>query len=127
MSIIDKIVNTAKSQIGTCEPDGDDKYINVYNGLTGAKFGMDVAWCAIFVTWVMYMCGVAKDVVTRFASCTAGMKWFIKQGRWKSKSLRRYIHTGTWYSGIFFKSSQADGSVTRRNSYKGMSSLYKNC
>lgn len=84
MSIVDKIISTAKSQIGTCEPDGDDKYINVYNGLTGAKFGMDVAWCAIFVTWVMYMCGVAKDVVTRFASCTAGMKWFIKQGRWKN-------------------------------------------
>lgn len=84
MSIVDKIIKTAKNQIGTCEPDGDDKYIKVYNELTGAKFGMDVAWCAIFVTWVMYMCGVAKDVVTRFASCTAGMKWFIKQGRWKN-------------------------------------------
>lgn len=84
MSIVDKIINTAKSQIGTCEPDGDDKYIKVYNELTGAKFGMDVAWCAIFVTWVMYMCGVAKDVVTRFASCTAGMKWFISKGQWKN-------------------------------------------
>jgi LysM repeat protein len=84
MSIVDKIISTAKSQIGICEPDGDDKYIKVYNELTVAKFGMDVAWCAIFVTWVMYMCGVAKDVVTRFASCTAGMKWFIKQGKWKN-------------------------------------------
>lgn len=84
MSIVDKIISTAKSQIGTCEPDGDDKYIKIYNELTGAKFGMDVAWCAIFVTWVMYMCGVAKDVVTRFASCTAGMKWFISKGRWQN-------------------------------------------
>lgn len=84
MSIVDKIIKTAKNQIGTCEPDGDDKYIKVYNELTGAKFGMDVAWCAIFVTWVMYMCGVAKDVVTRFASCTAGMKWFINKGQWKN-------------------------------------------
>lgn len=84
MSIVDKIINTAKSQIGTCEPTGDDKYIKVYNELTGAKFGMDVAWCAIFVTWVMYMCGVAKNVVTRFASCTAGMKWFISKGRWQN-------------------------------------------
>lgn len=84
MSIIDKIVNTAKSQIGTCEPDGDDKYIKVYNEATGSTFGMDVAWCAIFVTWVMIMCNVAKEVVLRFASCTAGMKWFIKQGRWKN-------------------------------------------
>ena len=84
MSTVDKIISTAKSQIGTCEPDGDDKYIKIYNELTGAKFGMDVAWCAIFVTWVMYMCGVAKDVVTRFASCTAGMKWFISKGRWQN-------------------------------------------
>lgn len=84
MSIIEKIISTAKSQIGTCEPDGDDKYIKVYNEATGAKFGMNVAWCAIFVTWVMIVCNVAKEVVLRFASCTAGMKWFIKQGRWKN-------------------------------------------
>ena len=84
MSIIDKIINTAKSQIGTCEPDGDDKYIKVYNEETRSKFSMDVAWCAIFVTWVMIVCGIAKEVVLRFASCTAGMKWFIKQGRWKN-------------------------------------------
>ena len=84
MSIIDKIISTAKSQIGTSEPDGDDKYIKVYNAATGAKFGMDVAWCAIFVTWVMIVCGIAKEVVLRFASCTAGMKWFVKQGRWKN-------------------------------------------
>lgn len=84
MSIVDKIISTAKSQIGTCEPDGDDKYIKIYNEATGSTFGMDVAWCAIFVTWVMIVCGIAKDVVSRFASCTAGMKWFIKQGRWKN-------------------------------------------
>lgn len=30
MSIVDKIINTAKSQIGTCEPDGDDPYIIGY-------------------------------------------------------------------------------------------------
>lgn len=84
MSIVDKIISTAKSQIGTCEPDGDDKYIKVYNEETGSKFSMSVAWCAIFVTWVMIICNVAKEVVLRFASCTAGMKWFIKQGRWKN-------------------------------------------
>lgn len=84
MSIVDKIINTAKSQIGTCEPDGDDKYIKVYNEETESKFNMNVFWCAIFVSWVMIVCGIAKEVVLRFASCTAGMKWFIKQGRWKN-------------------------------------------
>lgn len=84
MSTVDKIISTAKSQIGTCEPDGDDKYIKVYNEATGSTFGMDVAWCAIFVTWVMIICNVAKEVVLRFASCTAGMKWFISKGRWQN-------------------------------------------
>jgi LysM repeat protein len=84
MSIVDKIISTAKSQIGTCEPDGDDKYIKVYNEETESKFNMNVFWCAIFVSWVMIVCGIAKEVVLRFASCTAGMKWFIKQGRWKN-------------------------------------------
>ena len=84
MSIVDKIISTAKSQIGTCEPDGDDKYIKVYNEETESKFNMNVFWCAIFVTWVMIVCGIAKEVVLRFASCTAGMKWFINKGRWKN-------------------------------------------
>lgn len=84
MSIVDKIISAAKNQIGTCEPDGDDKYIKVYNEATGSTFGMDVAWCAIFVTWVMIVCNVAKEVVLRFASCTAGMKWFISKGRWQN-------------------------------------------
>lgn len=84
MSIVDKIINTAKSQIGTCEPTGDDKYIKVYNEETKSKFNMNVFWCAIFVSWVMIICGIAKEVVLRFASCTAGMKWFINKGRWKN-------------------------------------------
>ena len=84
MSIVDKIISTAKSQIGTCEPDGDDKYIKVYNEETESKFNMNVFWCAIFVSWVMIVCGIAKEVVLRFASCTAGMKWFINKGRWKN-------------------------------------------
>ncbi|MBQ7097873.1 MAG: hypothetical protein IJN96_07315, partial [Clostridia bacterium] len=63
MNIIEKIISIAKAEIGTCEPSGDDKYIKVYNALSGAGFNMAVAWCAIFVTWVMYTAGVAKSIV----------------------------------------------------------------
>ena len=98
MSIVDKIVNTAKSQIGTCEPDGDDKYNKVYNEETESKFNMNVFWCAIFVSWVMIVCGIAKEVVLRFASCTAGMKWFINKGRWKNS--KAYGGTYTPVRGI---------------------------
>lgn len=98
MSIVDKIISTAKSQIGTCEPDGDDKYIKVYNEETESKFNMNVFWCAIFVSWVMIVCGIAKEVVLRFASCTAGMKWFINKGRWKNS--KAYGGTYTPVRGI---------------------------
>lgn len=98
MSSIDKIISTAKSQIGTCEPDGDDKYIKVYNEETESKFNMNVFWCAIFVSWVMIVCGIAKEVVLRFASCTAGMKWFINKGRWKNS--KAYGGTYTPVRGI---------------------------
>lgn len=50
MNIIETIIRIAKGEIGTCEPSGDDKYIQVYNALAGTKFNMSVAWCAIFVT-----------------------------------------------------------------------------
>lgn len=84
MSIIEKIISTAKAEIGTCEPTGDDKYIKVYNALTGAGFSMTVAWCAIFVTWVMYTAGVSKTIVPYFASCDVGMNWFKNKKRWEN-------------------------------------------
>lgn len=84
MNIIEKIISIAKAEIGTCEPTGDDKYIKVYDALTGAGFSMSVAWCAIFVTWVMYTAGVAKTIVPYFASCDIGMNWFKKKGLWKN-------------------------------------------
>lgn len=102
MSIVDKIIKTAKNQIGTCEPDGDDKYIKVSNEATGSTFGMDVAWCAIFVTWVMIICGIAKGVVVRFASCTAGMKWFINKGQWKNAKAYGGTYTPVPEIPVFF-------------------------
>lgn len=83
MNVIEKAISIAKAEIGTCEPSGDDKYIKVYNTLTGAGFNLAVAWCAIFVTWVMYTTGVAKSVVPYFASCDIGMNWFKKKGQFQ--------------------------------------------
>ncbi len=83
MNIIQKIISVARKEIGTCEPTGDDKYIKVYNQLSGMGFNMAVAWCAIFVTWVMYTAGVAKTIVPYFASCDIGMNWFKNKGKFK--------------------------------------------
>lgn len=112
MNIIEKIISIAKAEIGTCEPTGDDKYIKVYNALTGAGFSMSVAWCAIFVTWVMYTAGVAKTIVPYFASCDIGMNWFKKKGLWKNGKAYGGTYTPKTGDVIFFsgKYDQSDST-----------------
>lgn len=112
MTIIEKAISIAQAEIGTCEPTGDDKYIKVYNALTGAGFPMTVAWCAIFVTWVMYTAGVAKTIVPYFASCDVGMNWFKNKGQWKNG--KGYGGTYTPKAGdiIFFSSSYNQNDST---------------
>lgn len=112
MNIIETIIRIAKGEIGTCEPSGDDKYIQVYNALAGTKFNMSVAWCAIFVTWVMYTAGVKKTIVPYFASCDAGMNWFRKKNRWNDARAYGGKYTPKAGDIIFFsrKYTQSDST-----------------
>lgn len=112
MSIVEKIISIAKNEIGTCEPTGDDKYIEVYNALTGAGFNMTVAWCAIFVTWVMYTVGVAKSIVPYFASCDVGMNWFKKKALWKNATAWGGNYTPRIGDVIFFSSKYNQNDST---------------
>lgn len=83
MGIRKKLVQIAQAEIGTCEPSGDDKYIKVWNTLGHTKFALNVAWCAIFVTWCKIQAGISADVVPDYASCNAGMKWFKDKGKFQ--------------------------------------------
>jgi len=104
MTIIERAIEIARKEIGTCEPSGDDKYIKVYNQLTGAGFNMAVAWCAIFVTWVMYTAGVAKTIVPYYASCDVGMKWFKDKGQFKKAKAYGGNYTPKAGDIVFFSS-----------------------
>jgi LysM repeat protein len=121
MNVIDKVISAAKAEIGACEPTGDDKYIKVYNALTGAGFNMAVAWCAIFVTWVMYTVGVSKTVVPYFASCDIGMSWFKGRGLWRSA--KGYGGTYTPKAGdvVFFSSCYNQNDSTHVGIVTGVS------
>lgn len=121
MNIIEKIISIAKAEIGTCEPTGDDKYIKVYNALTGAGFNMAVAWCAIFVTWVMYTAGVAKSVVPYFASCDIGMNWFKRNGLWKNGKAYGGTYTPKTGDVIFFSSKYDQSDSTHVGIVTGVS------
>lgn len=112
MNIIEKAINIALKEIGTCEPSGDDKYIKVYNQLTGAGFSMSVAWCAVFVTWVMYTAGVAKSIVPYFASCDVGMNWFKKKGQFMKAPAYGGSYTPKAGDIIFFSSKYDQNDST---------------
>lgn len=81
--MIEKIINKAISFLGVKEPTGDDQFIKYYNNITRAGFSMSVAWCAIFVTVVARMVGVATSLVPTFACCDAGANWFRNKGRYE--------------------------------------------
>ncbi len=121
MTIIEKAINIAQAEIGTCEPTGDDKYIKVYNTLTKAGFSMTVAWCAIFVTWVMYTAGVAKTIVPYFASCDVGMNWFKNKRQFKTG--KAYGGTYTPQAGdiVFFSSKYDQNDSTHVGIVTGVS------
>ena len=81
--MIDRLIDIAECEIGICEPYGDDKYIRYYNETGGMNFDMDVAWCAIFVTWCKAMAGIERTVIPHFASCDLGMNWFKNKRKWQ--------------------------------------------
>lgn len=81
--MIEKLINKAISFLGVSEPTGDDQFIKLYNQLTDAGFAMTVAWCAIFVTTIARLTGVATSLIPTFASCDVGVKWFKEKGRYE--------------------------------------------
>ena len=75
----DKIVEIAKAEVGFTETENN---ITKY----GKWYGMDgQPWCAMFVSWVYKQAGLSKRVAAStskgFASCDAGLKWFVKHNK----------------------------------------------
>ena len=81
-----KVLEIAKQELGVAEPRGDDKYIRWYNSVAKSDFEMDVAWCAIFTSWVLRAAEIPETLCPNFASCTVCMEWAKKNGVWKDNS-----------------------------------------
>lgn len=100
-----EFLKIAASQIGTME--GRDDNGN-WNNLTkyGAWYGMNgVAWCGIFVSWVLAQLGVLGTLGPKYASCWHGLKWFRDReqtGYWPPQPgdifIMREYHPGLWNS-----------------------------
>jgi len=69
----------AKSQLGYKEHGDNDTMYGKWYGLNNQP------WCAMFVSWCFSEAGQSKLVAASnkkgFASCDAGLKWFVKNNK----------------------------------------------
>ena len=79
VNYVERLIKVAESQLGIRETsDGWTKY--------GEWYGLPrEAWCAMFVSWCANRAGIPTDVITKYCGCTAGMKWFVDNGRFGYK------------------------------------------
>ncbi|WLW38577.1 endolysin [Streptomyces phage Verabelle] len=84
MSLTQKVIDIASGEVGYHEGknssghwNNKEKYAAQVPGLAWADYQ---AWCATFVSWVALKAGAA-ELYPRTASCSAGVAWFRKIGR----------------------------------------------
>lgn len=74
------IVEVALAEVGNS---GGEKYRRwYYNGVS-----LDVAWCAIFVSWCANECGYLDSIIPKYASCANGAQWFKDCNRWADNTI----------------------------------------
>lgn len=76
------IIARAKSQVGYKENPAGSNHTKF-----GVWYGMDhEPWCAMFVSWVFYFCGVPLKISTSkgYSYCPSGVAWFKSHGLWRS-------------------------------------------
>lgn len=80
-----QVLDKARSQLGVHEiPYGTNRTpYSVWYGMIGP-------WCAMFVSWVLYMAGSPIPITTSkgFAYCPYGVNYFKKKGAWAGPSTR---------------------------------------
>lgn len=73
------VVDIAKSQLGYQETGNNDSMYGKWYGLNNNP------WCAMFVSWCFNQAGLASKIAAQtakgFASCNAGLKWFINHNK----------------------------------------------
>lgn len=110
--MIQKLLNKAISYLGAKEPTGDDQFIEYYNKITGAKFALNVPWCAIFVTVIARLVGVATSIIPNFASCDLGVKWFKDKKRYELSKAYGGTYTPKPGDVIFYSSKYTQNDST---------------
>ncbi|HQM07359.1 MAG TPA: Ig-like domain-containing protein [Bacilli bacterium] len=76
---VSRLIAIATEELGYVEgPNNDTKY--------GAWYNLNYeAWCAMFVSWCCNEAGISTKIVPRYCGCTAGMAWFVNEGRFGAR------------------------------------------
>ena len=114
MALADLVIQEAEKWIGYLEKKSNSQLESLtanagYNNYTifnkwyqdwfGERGFQPAAWCAIFVTDMIYKgCG-NKEIIKHFAYCPYGVNWFKQNGYWHTSNPKRG-------DVIFFKDSQ---------------------
>lgn len=107
MSLVDSIINTAITYIGT--PEGSQNHreiIDLYNRgrySDAYKMTMSDPWCCAFVVAIFVACD-AGDIIPGYAACDQMISIFKTWNRWKGKNAE--VHKGD----IIFYDWNGDGS-----------------
>ena len=81
-----KVINIARSQIGTKEGSNNyTKYGVWYGNYVHSSIYQRAAWCAMFVSWCGNQAGLSSDVFYYHAYCPSGVSWYQSKGRWQWK------------------------------------------
>lgn len=69
-----EIVEKAIEYLGYKEGPNNDTIFGDWYGLPNQP------WCAMFISYIANEVGIPEDIIPKFASCTAGFRWFEEQG-----------------------------------------------
>ena len=104
MALCDLVIQEAEKWIGYLEKKSDSQLESLtanagYNNYTifnkwyqdwfGERGYQPAAWCAIFVTDMIYKACGNKEVIKHFAYCPYGVNWFKQNGYWHTSNPKR--------------------------------------
>ena len=86
MGYREKVVSVARSQLGVCEPSGDDKYLKWFNQATNSTLSMNASWCVCFTSWCLRQAGVPTSVFGTCAQCSVAFNWAKSKKIWYARN-----------------------------------------
>ena len=105
---VSRILHLAIGEKGYTERWSDEAGAYVNDTKYNHWYNMEGAWCAMFVSWNWYHAGLSNELLLKYASCSLGMEWCIKNEMFqykenytpKSGDIVFFMSAGSSHTGI---------------------------